>query len=263
MTGISAHNAGTAYDVSGGAIYASGGTNQIYQADSNFKGSFTNSFSLAQNEILKDGGGNWYQINDLSSFGNWDGTSSNYSQNDIVQDTTDSSRYYKKTSAGTLNAAPGNSAPSADATHWTLATASDLGSDVNTNATTLGSALWSDVTNTFTNLANTTGWTAATAAVTDAGWTNINSKVKDPGTGGLDYWSNETSTLGDPTTGGNWWTDRTTVIGTPSNDGTYWSDKTSNINDLGNVTGSSGIFGITNYRIHISCLSPNRIVNRS
>jgi flagellar capping protein FliD len=242
LTGIAAHNAGTAYDVSGGAIYASGGTNQIYQADSNFKGSFTNSSSLAQNEILKDGGGNWYQINDLSSFGNWDGTSTNYSQNDIVQDTTDSSRYYKKTSAGTLNAAPGNSAPSADATHWTLATASDLGSDVNTNATTLGSALWSDVTSTFTNLANTTGWTAATAAVTDADWTNINSKVKDPGTGGLDYWSNETSTLGNPATGGNWWTDRTTVIGTPSNDGTYWSNKTSDINNLAVVDGAGGDF---------------------
>jgi flagellar capping protein FliD len=242
LTGIAAHNAGTAYDVSGGAIYASGGTNQIYQADSNFKGSFTNSSFLAQNEILKDGGGNWYQINDLSSFGNWDGASTNYSQNDIVQDTTDSSRYYKKTSAGTLNANGGNSAPSADATHWTLATASDLGSDVNTNATTLGSALWSDVTSTFTNLANTTGWTAATAAVTDAGWANINSKVKDPGTGGLDYWSNETSTLGNPATGGNWWTDRTTVIGTPSNDGTYWSNKTSDINNLAVVDGAGGDF---------------------
>ena len=242
LSGITGHNAGTAYDVSSGAVYVSGGTNQVFQANANFKGSFTNSNTLSQNEILKDGGGNWYQINNLSGYGNWDGTNSPYNQNDIVQDTTDSSRYYKKTSAGTLSANGANSAPSADAINWTLATASDLGTDVNTNATTLGSALWSDVTTTFTTLTNTTGWTAATAALTDAGWTDINSKVKDPANGGLDYWTNETATLGNPATAGNWWTDRTTVIGTPSNDGTYWSNKTSDINNLGVVDGAGGDF---------------------
>ena len=146
------------------------------------------------------------------------------------------------TSAGPLNANATNAAPSADTGNWTLATASDLGTDVNTNATALGSALWSDVTTTFTTLTNTTGWTATTASLSNAGWTDINSKVKDPGNGGLDYWTNETSTLGDPTTGGNWWTDRTTVIGTPSNDGTYWANKTSDINNLGVVNGAVDTF---------------------
>ena len=242
LSGITAHNVGSAYDVTGGAVYVSGGTNQVYQADSNFKGSFTNDNSLTQNQILKDGGGNWYQINDLSGYGNWNGTISSYNQNDIVQDATDSNRYYKMTSAGPLNANATNAAPSADTGNWTLATASDLGTDVNTNATALGSALWSDVTTTFTTLTNTTGWTATTASLSNAGWTDINSKVKDPGNGGLDYWTNETSTLGDPTTGGNWWTDRTTVIGTPSNDGTYWANKTSDINNLGVVNGAVDTF---------------------
>ena len=61
----------------------------------------------------------------------------------------------------------------------------------------------------------------------------------------MTYWTNETSTLGDPTTGGNWWTDRTTVIGTPSNDGTYWSNKTSDINNLAVVDGVGGEFAET------------------
>ena len=246
LSGIAAHNAGTAYDVSSGNIYVSGGTNQVYQADSNFKGSFTNSSALAQNEILKDGGGNWYQINDLSSYGNWDGTNQPYNQNDIVQDVANSSRYYKKTSAGTLNAGAGNSAPNADALNWTLATASDLGTDVNANATTLGSGLWSDVTNTFTNLSNTTGWTPATATTADAGWTDINSKVKNPAVGGLDYWSNETATLADPTTGGNWWTDVSTKVGTPATGSNpYWTNKTTDINNLGVVDGAGGDFAET------------------
>jgi hypothetical protein len=246
LAGIAAHNTGTAYDVSSGNIYVSGGTNQVYQANSNFKGSFTNSSTLAQNEILKDGGGNWYQINDLSSYGNWDGTNQPYNQNDIVQDVANSSRYYKKTSAGTLNANAGNSAPNADAFNWTLATASDLGSDVNANATTLGSGLWNDVTSTFTNLSNTTGWTSATATTADAGWTNINSKVKNPAVGGLDYWTNETATLANPATGGNWWTDVSTKVGTPATGGNpYWTNKTTEIRDLGVVDGAGGDFAET------------------
>ena len=246
LAGIAAHNAGTAYDVSSGNIYVSGGSNQVFQADSNFKGSFTNSSGLAQNEILKDGGGNWYQINNLSGYGNWDGTNQNYNQNDIVQDTADSSRYYKKTSAGTLTAGAGNSAPNGDTGNWTLATASDLGTNVNSDATTLGSGKWSDVTSTFTNLSNTTGWTSATATTANAGWTDINSKVKNPAVGGLDYWTSETATLANPATGGNWWTDVSTKVGTPATGSNpYWTNKTSDINNLGVVDGAGGDFAET------------------
>ena len=178
MTGITAHNASSAYDTTGGAVYVSGGTNQIYQASSNFKGSFANTNALAQNQILKDGGGNWYQINNLSSYTAWDGTNNPYNQNDIVQDPTDSNRYYKKTSVGTLAANGANQAPNIDTTNWTLATASDLGADVNANATTLGSALWTDVTSTFTDLTDTTGWSSSTASLADTGWTSINNAIK-------------------------------------------------------------------------------------
>ena len=94
LTGISAHNAGSAYDTTGGAV--SYPVELIkFIASSNFKGSFTITNALAQNQILKEGGGNWYQINNLSTYTAWDGTNNPYNQNDIVQDPTDSNRYTK------------------------------------------------------------------------------------------------------------------------------------------------------------------------
>ena len=84
MTGISAHNAGSAYDTTGGAVYVSGGTNPFIRPAQILKAALPNTNALAQNQIVKEGGGNWYQINDLSTYTAWDGTNNPYNQNDIV-----------------------------------------------------------------------------------------------------------------------------------------------------------------------------------
>jgi flagellin-like hook-associated protein FlgL len=137
---LTAHDATAVYDASSnvsdsGFAYAPSSTSGI-------KGAFDAS-NVAQNDVVVSLGttaalNKWYKIDDLTAGagkvhadGDWDGSTvgQDYSANDILRDATDG-LYYKKTSAGTLSGAATNQSPGLDVVNWTLATASDLGTDV-------------------------------------------------------------------------------------------------------------------------------------
>ena len=79
-----------------------------------------------RNRILEDlplWRGEWFS----KSFDSWDGANVSYGKNDIVTDSSDNGRHYKKSSSGTLEAHPGNDPPNMDKGNWSLAQAGEIG----------------------------------------------------------------------------------------------------------------------------------------
>ena len=228
---IGAHVANTGYSAS---TKVTSGTS-VYESTSLLKGAFVLGGSgLSDNDVVKDGT-TWYKVNAVGSSTAWN-NGLTPSTGDIV---SHSGLFYTNQTGSNTG-----TDPSSDATNWQRSTRAELASvDVDSSVKDVTTTTyWTDRTSVAENLAGAY-WNNVTAAASAAqGWTDINSKVKDPANGGLDYWTNETATLGNPATAGNWWTDRTTVIGTPSNDGTFWSNKTSDINNLAVVDGTGGDF---------------------
>jgi hypothetical protein len=79
-----------------------------------------------RNRILEDlplWRGDWFP----KDFDKWNGLNVSYDKNDIVTDSSDNGRHYKKISTGTLEARKKNLPPNMDKSNWSLASAGEIG----------------------------------------------------------------------------------------------------------------------------------------